>query len=79
MATLKLHKKINSTSLQIEELEDWIGKDVEISIVEKKTAENNISSNVAGRLSGYHKTGLKDNEDNIWENVVAEKHGNYRR
>lgn len=77
MEPLKLKRKIDSTSLQIDELRFWMGKEVDIIIKEKTSSTTESSkSSAAGLLSDYKNKGLIASEKNGWAKAVRDKHGN---
>ena len=76
MKTIKISRKIVSTKLQIKELKKWLGKEVDIIIVEKKPVKQPSDSfDAAGRLTGYKNKNLIDQEERGWGIAVREKHG----
>jgi len=64
MKQVKLNKKIDSTQLNLEELTNWIGKEVEIIIKEreKEMEKTPIQKTAAGKLQGYKNENLFDEE-----------------
>jgi len=78
MKTLKVNRKIESTRLEIDELQQWLGKEVDIIIREKKpfTEIQSGYSNVAGKLEKYQNEDLMAQENYGWGKAVREKHGN---
>ena len=76
MDTLKIKRKIDSTSLQIDELSDWLGKEVDIIIKEKASTPESSKRSAAGLLSDFKDKDLMDSEKNGWAKAVRDKHGN---
>jgi len=76
METLKIKRKIESTQLQIDELKNWLGKEVDIIIREKVSTPTSSKSSAAGLLSDYKNKALIETEKNGWANAVSDKHGN---
>lgn len=76
MDTLKIKRKIDSTSLQIDELRDWVGKEVDITIKENITKPKTSKSTAAGLLAEFKDNERIDNEKNGWTKAVKDKHGN---
>lgn len=78
MKQVKINKKIVSTQLDLEELSNWIGKEVEIIIKEKEkeTGKTPQQKTAAGILQGYKNENLFDEEKKAWNKVVREKYAN---
>jgi hypothetical protein len=76
MKTLKIKRKIDSTHLQIDELDEWLGKEVDIIIREKRSVPDTSTDSAAGILSDFKNKSLIDTEKNGWVKAVREKHGN---
>jgi len=76
METLKIKRKIDSTSLQIDELRFWLGKEVDIIIREKVSEPKSSKSSAAGLLSDFKDKDLMDAEKSGWAKAVRDKHGN---
>lgn len=76
METLKIKKKIESTSLQIDELRFWLGKEVDIIIREKVSEPKSSKNSASGLLSEFKDKDLMDAEKNGWVKAVRDKHGN---
>lgn len=76
METLKINRKIESTQLEIEELKNWLGKEVHIIIREKISKPVLSEQSAAGILSDYKNEELIKTEKNGWIKAVKEKHGN---
>ncbi len=76
MKSIKVNRKITSSSLEIEELKRFIGKNVEI-IVREKTEEQNDDTKrkAAGMLEAFQDNTKRNEEKNAWKNGVKEKHG----
>jgi len=66
MDTIKLNRKIDSTHLQIDELSDWLGKEVDIIIREKASTNESSKSSAAGMLSDFKNIVLDESEKNGW-------------
>lgn len=77
METLKINRKIDSTHLEIDELNNWLGKEVDIIIREKSSKPSFSKSSAAGLLSDFKDKDLIDREKNGWVKAVREKHGNH--
>lgn len=76
MKTLKIKRKIDSTHLQIDELNNWLGKEVDIIIKEKNPSSDTTIGLAAGILSDFNNKDFIDTEKNGWVKAVREKHGN---
>ena len=77
MKTLKIKRKISSTHLQIDELEKWMGKEVDIIIKEKDTGSTfSHSKSASGILSAFQNSDLAEEEKESWAKAVKEKYGN---
>jgi len=76
MEQLKIKRKIESTQLQIDELKNWLGKEVDIIIREKASKNDPAKSSAAGLLSDYRKKDLIETEKNGWAKAVRDKYGN---
>lgn len=78
MKTLKVSRKITSANLRIEELKKWLGKEVEIIIVEKEPVSKKEAepSSVAGILERFKNPDLMEKEETGWTIAVEEKYGN---
>ncbi|MCC5908332.1 MAG: hypothetical protein JJU13_19100 [Balneolaceae bacterium] len=80
MKTLRINRKIESTNLHIEELNKWLGKEVDIIIKEKHPSASDSSDMslfpAAGILTGYKNNDLIDREKSGWIKAIKEKHGN---
>jgi len=77
METIKISRKVTSATLRIDELKKWMGKEVDIIIVEKKANLSGTETpSAAGILERYKNTNMKDKEKTAWAMAVQEKHGN---
>ena len=80
METLKVKKTIHSETITIKGLRPFIGQDVDIIVIPraKKTrkAPSEKKNNAAGLLSEFSNPRLYENESEIWNIVVNEKHRN---
>jgi hypothetical protein len=75
MKTLRIKTTITS-SLRLEELKAFIGKEVEIVIKEKASANaDKVIGQAAGMLSNYQDSKKADREQSAWEEAVKAKHG----
>jgi fructose-specific component phosphotransferase system IIB-like protein len=75
MKTLRIKTTITS-SLRLEELKAFIGKEVEIVIKEKASANaDKVIGQAAGMLSNYQDPKKADREQSAWEEAVKAKHG----
>ena len=80
METIKVKRKITSSQIRISELKNFIGKQVEITVTEKKTrGKKTINHAAAGILEKFKNSGLSYAEKEAWIIAVNEKHGNYGR
>jgi hypothetical protein len=75
MNTIKIHRKISSSQLRIAELNEFIGKNVIITISETNTSEK-TNKKAAGILSKFKNQEKIPMEKKAWEIAVNEKHGN---
>ncbi len=75
METLKIQRKIDSTLLEIEELKNWLGKEVDIIIREKSRVSDSDIESAAGILSGFQDKKLINQEKNGWAKAARDKHG----
>ena len=78
METIKVKRKITSSQIRISELKNFIGKQVEITVTEKKSKgkkEKNFAA--AGILEAYGNPDLTYTEKDGWIIAVNEKYGNY--
>lgn len=76
MDTIKIKKRIDSTHLEIDELNDWIGKEVDIIIIEKSSKPDSSKKSAAGILSDYSDKDRIVTEKFGWVKAAKEKHGN---
>lgn len=75
MKSLRLRKTITS-SLRLEELKEFIGKEVEIIVKEKESVnEEKVMGEAAGMLSDYRDLTKADREQSAWKEAVKTKHG----
>jgi hypothetical protein len=78
METIRIKRKITSSQIRISELKKFIGKQVEITVTEKKTrVKRTLNNAAAGILEKYKNSGLSYAEKEAWNIAVNEKHGNY--
>jgi len=75
METLRIKRKIVSTQLEIDELINWLGKEVDIIIREKSASPGTSASSAAGVLSGFQEKKGMSEEVNGWGKAVKDKHG----
>lgn len=74
MKTLKINRTIRSAHLRIDELNDWLGKEVDIIIKEKESASSPSDSYAAaGILSDYQSKDRIKKEKYGWIKAVKEK------
>jgi hypothetical protein len=74
---IKIRKKIYSQQLIIEGLKEFIGKNVEIAVVEEvQVKQKKTVKSLVGILSGYKDTSKRGSEKEAWKSAVNEKHGN---
>lgn len=77
MHTLRIRRKITSSSLRITELKEFIGKQVEITVREHKTENNSSQEKLArGLLSDFKDPEKINEEKNAWHKAVSKKYGN---
>ena len=77
MKTLKVERKIDSTHLQIDELDDWLGKEVDIIIREKDPSPPaDGRGTAAGILENFKNEDRMESENKGWTKAIMEKHGN---
>lgn len=77
MEPIKISRKVTSSHLHIDELKQWLGKEVEIVITEKKAVQTETErSTAAGMLASYQDPELMKKEEKAWEKAMQEKHGN---
>jgi hypothetical protein len=75
METLKIKRKIVSTHLEIDELINWLGKEVDIIIKEKSVSTDSPVGTVAGILSEFQDKKRIAEENYGWTKALKEKHG----
>lgn len=81
MGTIKIRRKITSDSLKIKELNQFMGREVDIIVSDRKRAlkqpvKLSGKKSAAGILEKYKNPDFLDMEKNIWSMVVSEKHAN---
>ena len=77
MLSIKIKRKISSPNLRVSELNDFIGKYVEITVTESvKTKNKPLAKYVAGVLSDFSNKDKIILEKQAWQISVQEKHGN---
>jgi hypothetical protein len=81
MASIKIKKKITSSTINIKELKKFIGKEVEIIIKEDKGQSKNqnrdkASKNASAMLEKYKNTNLVDKEKQAWSQAIKDKYAN---
>lgn len=81
MASIRIKKKITSSTISIKELKKFIGKEVEIFIKEDKGQSENQnrekkSKNASGMLEKYKNTNLVDKEKQAWSQAIKDKYAN---
>ena len=75
MKSLRIKTTITS-SLRLEELKEFIGKEVEIIVKEKASANaDKVIGQAAGMLSDYQDLTKADREQAAWKEAVKAKHG----
>ncbi len=78
METIKVKRKITLLIIRISELKSFIGKQVEITVTEKKSkGKKDKNFSAAGILEAYGNPGLTYTEKEAWTIAVNEKHGKY--
>lgn len=77
MNAIKIKRKIYSPQITIEELKDFIGKNVEITVIEEIPEERNKSrKTLVGILSAYKDKSKIGSEKEAWKTAVNDKYGN---
>ena len=81
MASIRIKKKITSSRLNIKELKEFIGKDVEIIIKEDKKNfriedVNESSKTASGILEKYKNATIVDKEKEAWSKAIKDKYAN---
>ncbi|MBS3771494.1 MAG: hypothetical protein KGY69_14690 [Bacteroidales bacterium] len=81
MASIRIKKKITSSTINIKELKKFIGKEVEIFIKEDKGQSKNQnrgkkSKNASAMLEKYKNTNLVDKEKQAWSQAIKDKYAN---
>lgn len=74
MYTIKVKRKVTSSTLHIAELKEFIGKQVEITVTESNRAFSEHPA--AGILSNYQNGDNISKEKEAWGIIANEKHGN---
>jgi hypothetical protein len=78
METITVKRKITSSHIRISELKRFIGKQVEITVTEKKLKKKkSVLLSAAGILEEFKNHDLAIFENDAWKLAVNEKHGNY--
>jgi len=81
MSAIKIKRKITSDTLKIKELKQFLGREVDIIVSDRKRVSASSKrlpgkNSAAGILEQYKNPDLQDMEKNIWSLVVSEKHAN---
>jgi hypothetical protein len=81
MASIRIKKKITSSTINIKELKKFIGKEVEIIIKEDQGQSKNqnrdkTSKNASGMLEKYKNTNLIHKENQAWSQAIKDKYAN---
>jgi hypothetical protein len=77
MLSIKIKRKISSPNLRVSELNDFIGKNVEITVTESvKTKNKPLAKSAAEVLSDFSNNDKIILEKQAWQISVQEKHGN---
>ena len=81
MSAIKIRRKITSDTLKIKELEQFLGREVEIFVRDRKRVPaRNLGfsgeKSAAAILEKYKNTELLEMEKSVWSIVVSEKHEN---
>jgi len=77
MQIIKIKRKITSSQIRISELKEFIGKQVEITVIEQKTFKKTGKKYAAaGLLANFKNPSLIYKEKEALEIAVNEKHGN---
>ena len=77
MLSIKIKRKISSPNLRVSELNDFIGKYVEITVTESvKTKNQPLAKSAARELSDFSNNDKFILEKQAWQMSVQEKHGN---
>ena len=78
MEIIKVKRKITSSQIRISELKRFIGKQVEITVIEKISGKKkNVQNTAAGFLEQFKNINLIYKEKEAWDLAVNEKHGNF--
>ncbi|GEM_PF-360326 len=80
MEKITVKRKITSETIRISQLKRFIGKDVEITVKEKKTGtassgQPSETHSADGVLAEFANPSLGSEEENIWTRIIKEKHG----
>jgi len=77
MLSIKIKRKISSPNLRVSELNDFIGKYVEITVTESvKTKNKPLAKSAAGVLTDFSNNNKIILKKQAWQMSVQEKHGN---
>ena len=81
MGVIKIRQKITSDSLKIKELRQFMGREVEIIVIDPQRPSKQAMSlpgqkSAAGILEQYGNPDFINLEKNIWSLVASEKHAN---
>lgn len=74
MHSIKIKRKVTSSTLRIAELKKFMGKQVEIIVTESKGAYS--GQKASGILSAYQNIDNMLKEKEAWGIIANEKHGN---
>lgn len=80
MEKITVKRKITSETIRISQLKRFMGKDVEITVMEKKSVAKKSGQpseihSADGILSEFANPSLVSEEENIWTRIIKEKHG----
>ncbi|MEA3446329.1 MAG: hypothetical protein U9R19_16540 [Bacteroidota bacterium] len=81
MNEIRIHRIINSETITIKELHDFLGEEVDILVTpRRKDTRRKMSiqpvKSAAGSLLKYRNVNLIDKEAGIWDEVIREKYAN---
>ncbi|MCF8371045.1 MAG: hypothetical protein K9H64_05440 [Bacteroidales bacterium] len=81
MNEIRIHRIINSETITIKELHDFLGEEVDILVTTRgKSTRRKMSvkpeKTAAASLSKYRNEQLIEKEAGIWEEVIKEKYAN---
>ena len=80
MEKITVKRKITSETIRISQLKRFMGKDVEITVKEKKSVTPKTphpaeTHSADGILAEFANASLVNEEENIWPRIIKEKYG----